>query len=290
LVFDYTYKPAPANRTRESNWQLIGDALKAYRKFAVEKTLEPNDIYKNCYVVPWDTFYSRVYTEEDIQSLCDERGYSLFSQEDWEESRGQLQFGPGHWSDDAVFRLWDNPEVVSPDNPEYTDEVIFDRALYKSRPGVYLVVYRERLDSFEVLEGVYSRFKKKENQTVCDLIQLNPAVFLGADEFGLFDWPDDLANIDVRCDLDEQANYLVEKFGADASLDWKETPDSIDDFLILKSYHLRNKKNLRELRKDSRIKYKHCLMLTFDDSGILDCVGDISRTISWSRVTEDVEV
>ena len=111
------------------------------------------------------------------------------------------------------------------------------------------------------------------------------------DEIGLFDWSP-LMNINLSKDgkngLDWNDNDIIAEYGIPLDSHWDETPLEIEKHLILKPWHLKNKKNLRKLKQDKRIKYTHSIAIEFDSSKN----NDILKVVPghwYSKITDGEE-
>jgi len=277
----------------EDEWYEVRNAFKAYKKYADGK-IGLNQSYNGFYITPWNEYYNPVFTKEEVDDYCKNEGYEIID---------NLNFP----MEDDAYNLKKIPNFKQPLNTNdlekrhqktantLTVDVIVKR--FKSKPNTLLVVSEWKEDSFRVITDYYERFKKKNSQTVYDLIALNQKIVLSWQFLGLFNWAPDLMNIpieDNRKDYFERfkvaaaeikefgklgsrdfpdieqhpsRDHLVEKFGDVINESWKDAPQEIVDFLVLKPYHLTSKKNLRDFKRDNR-KIKNVLSkaIEFDAS------------------------
>ena len=128
---------------------------------------------------------------------------------------------------------------------------------------------------------MYNRLKKGKEKTIANLISQHQEMVSFFEEIGLFDWSP-LMNIHVDYD-----HEIVAEYGVSLDSHWDKTPLGIEKYLILKPWHLKNKKNLRKLKQNKRIKYTHSIAIQFDESKNNEIIEIIPG--HWFSKVEDGE-
>jgi len=276
LIFQHLH--VGKNTINERSWDRIKTALKTYRKYT-KGTLESEQIYRNFYVIEFNKFNNPVYTIEEIKKICKDKGYWL---------------NPENLHENILPK--DSYDVREKPPKEIGKPFKFGGRPVRQhygvpKPGVYLVIERRKNDSFDILEGQYKGLRKSKDKTIANLINANQSFVSFFNEIGLFDWSP-LMNINLSKDgkngLDWNDNDIIAEYGIPLDSHWDETPLEIEKHLILKPWHLKNKKNLRKLKQDKRIKYTHSIAIEFDSSKN----NDILKVVPghwYSKITDGEE-
>ena len=257
LIFQHLHVGSPERNTiNERSWDRIKTALKTYKKY-IEGTLESEKRYRNFYVISFNKFNSPVYTLEEIKKFCKDKGYWL---------------NPENLHKNIVSK--DSYDVREQPPKEIGKPFKFGgRPVMQhygvSKPDNYVVIERRKNDSFRMLEMAYNNLKKAKEKTIANLIIEQQYMIEFASEIGLFD-SSPLRFIEIDRDrkngLDWNRNDIVAEYGIPLDSHWDKTPLEIEKHLILKPWHLKNKKNLRKLKQDKKIKYTHSIVIEFDSS------------------------
>lgn len=265
LIFQYTFN----KDVDDKEWKQIVASLKTYQKF-VDGELKLGEMYRNNYVTSWNEHFAPVYSLEEMKEICKEKNAYLLSENEtnsimeqqkmFASSRHKFTF----FDRARYYHIRTNPGDVVALASRFIPGYSF------SKPNSFLVIQKIKNDSFSVLEKLYSILKKGQTKTIACLIQRNKEMISHFDEIGLFDWPEDLNNIEISEDGRHgilRSEELGEKYKVPLSSSWKETPPEIEKYLILKPFHLENKRNFRKLKQEyPKIKYEHQIAFEFDTS------------------------
>ena len=272
------------NLLDDDDWDALKQSLKIYQKF-IKKELDLNQRYKNFYVTKWDDFFAPVYSEKEIEDFCKEFGYEV--------DPAAIVF-----PSDIAISLRKRKSKFGIQGIKGIGGIESELRLSKniSKPNSCLIILVTKEDSFRIIENAYMNFKKNKEATIYDLIKVNnDLAFHFSDEFNFFNWPAKLMEIPIvqlkqknfremfkkidgrefgekpntedylRRELDLE--YLEKTYGKIIHKVWKETPSEISDFLVLKPYHLKSKKNLRDFKRNNRkIMEMQTRILEFDVS------------------------
>jgi len=241
LIRKLIFQHLASETINEYTWKKITDALKTHKKF-IDNNLELEEVHKGFYVTNFNDYHETA-DDESIKKYLDEYEYN----------------------DKRVFPLYDYNLIRKKANTAlspYRTRLSF----YKARPSIKLVVEKKKTDSYRILEGFYSYLKKSKSKTIADLLGANKDIYHYEEE-GVFNHEMivkiegeeyDLRNLDIDAVREHT------EFG---KIPWKDIPKEIDDALLLKTYHLKNKKNFSELRKNQKITFMHSVFLEFDSQG-----------------------
>ena len=79
---------------------------------------------------------------------------------------------------------------------------------------------------------------------------------------------------------------LIEKYGDVINQAWEDTPKSITDFLILKPYHLISLRNLRDFKKNNRIKNSLTRIIEFNKNTNEIIHIPSAAGMSWDKIQD----
>ena len=262
LIRKLIFQHLASKTLSDDNWNRIKNALKTYKKFNDDK-LELDEIYKGFYVINYNDYY-RTADDESIK-----------------EYLGEYEFFNGR-----SFPAYDYYLVLKKKSSADINHISRRLCFYKKRPGIKLVIEKKKRDGYQILEGYYSSLKNKENSVV-DLLRFNQWILGSYGEEQLFNQ----VNIDVKL---EDENYslmdvnmdLLEKHTDYGKIPLNDTPKEIDEQLIIKSYHLKNKKNFKELKKDQKIQFTHSVFLEFDSKDKNRMIDFPSAEGGWDKITD----
>ena len=308
----------------DDDWNFVTNGLKIYKKF-IDKELEMKDIKNDFYVDNWNDYYNPVWTQEEADSYCIDENYEIVDNFPFpdEPHTFHLKKKTSPNLEGKVLLISDDEkekahQKMADSNPNV--DVIIKR--FKSKPDYNLVIHRERFNGYDIVKEFYRDFKKKRNQTVYDLVELNYDLALSYSTYGLFKIAPELIhlphenvnklrNMKERLfnhlkkpnfgeDKEEYDNYpqqilskkhLTEKYGGIISKDWKETPPEIEDFLILKTNHLVNMKELRQFRRNNKIKYQLTPVIVFSKkTGQIIGFPGAEESQSWNNIQDATEI
>ena len=243
LIRKLIFQHLASKSIHDYTWKKIRNALKTHKKF-IDGNLELEEMYKGFYVTNFNDYYETA-DDESIKEYLDEYEYST------------KRFLPSY--DYNLIRKNANSTNFGSTHNRLS--------FYKARPGIKLVIEKKKSDSYRILEGLYSYLKKSKSKTVADLLGANQDIYHYEEE-GIFDHPRILVKIDgEEYDLQNLNIDAVRKHPEFGKISWKDIPKEIDDALVLKRYHLKNKKNFSELRKNQKITFMHSVYLEFDSQG-----------------------
>jgi hypothetical protein len=278
LIFQYLHVGRSSRNTiNERTWDRVKIALKTYKKYN-EGTLKLNEDYRDFYVVSCDEFNSPVYTLEEIKKICKDKGYSLNLDDNFSFPRGEY------------YDVRENQPKKAGKPFKYGRRPV--RQHYGiPAPNIYLVIERRKNDSFDILEGQYIGLKKRKEKTISNLIYANQSIVSFFDEIGLFDWSplmDVKLSENGKYGLDWNKNEISTEYGIPLDAHWEKTPPEIEKYLILKPWHLKNKKNFGKLKQDKRIKYTHSKAIKFDASKN-NKILEIASMHTYSKIEDGSE-
>jgi len=309
----------------KNDWSLVTAALKVHQKFTEGKIIINKD-HNDFFVTPWNDYYHPVFTIEDADKYCKKENYEIVNDFPF-PGRSDTYHLKKKTSPKLEGRLLlisekdgdQNEEIAHQEmaNANPTVDVIVRR--YKSKPNSYIIIHKEKFDGFKIVEEHYKQFKKKKNQTVYDLIELNHDLALSYSGFGLFNLARELMMVPLESNhqnsaylkerffedmkktnfgeerkttVPDFAQYpskekLIEQYGDIINSNWEDTTEKIAAFLILKPHNLKSLKNLREFKRNNRIiKNSLTRMIEFDKNTneIIDVPG--AEGMSWDKIQD----
>ena len=268
LIFQYTFNK---KKISDKEWKRILISLKTLQKF-VDGELKLGEMYRNNYITTWNEHFAPVYTLEEMKEICkknryhvlDESGTKVIINEEKAYSNNSSYRKFTFFDKQRYYHVRNNPGIIHAGISRFIPGYSF------SKPNSYFVIEKINNDCFSVLEKLYDDLKKEKTKTIAHLIQGNQDMVSHFDEIGLFDWPEDLHQIRITKDGRHgilHTEELGEKYNVPLSSSWKDTPPEIEKHLILKPFHLENKRNFRKLKQEyPKIKYEHNIAFEFDVS------------------------
>ena len=309
----------------KDDWKLVTAALKVHNKYT-QGEITIHEDHNDFFVIPWNDYYHPVFTIEDAEEYCKKENYEIV--EDFPFTQGSDAY---HLKKKTSPKLEGRLLLISEKDGDQDEEIAHQKMAnanptvnvivkrHKSKPNSYIIIHKEKFDGFKIVEEHYKQFKKKKNQTVYDLIELNHDLALSYSGFGLFDLAPELMIMPMESNHNEKiifkkkffedlketnfgeekkitvpdfAQYpskekLIEQYGEIINSNWEYTTENIANFLILKPYHLKSLKNLREFKRNNRkIKNSLTRMIEFDKdtNEILDVPG--AEGMSWDKLQD----